>query len=191
MNQHIIRISRQRVAVACVVLLVAVAHAYASGGPESYDAYLETLYRGTVAVVSAEDLAARLLLGEEIIVLDVRSRSERAVSAIPGSVFIDFDTFTVGEFAGIAGDDLDTAIVAYCAVGYRSERVGEKLIEAGYRNVRHLYGGIIEWQNRGNEIERGPAHPDTEDALIHGYSPRWGKWVTAEELVVYEPAVED
>ena len=39
-------------------------------------------------------------------------------------------------------------IVLYCSIGYRSEKIGEKLVEMGYGHVFNLYGGIFEWVNR-------------------------------------------
>src|SRR5690606_42136192 len=45
-----------------------------------------------------------------------------------------------------------STIVVYCAVGNRAERIGEKLLKAGYKHVYNLYGGIFEWMNQGNPV---------------------------------------
>jgi hypothetical protein len=72
--------------------------------------------------------------------------------------------------------------VVYCAVGYRSERVGEKLLEAGYSRVLNMRGGIFAWVNRGFPVYGDGGHTDR----IHGYSRRWSRWLERGE-VVYGP----
>ena len=175
------RFSRRTI-IAALIFTVAVSAA-ASGSSEDYDEYLEGLYRNTVETIEPNELAAMLESGREIVMLDTRTEAERAVSYIEGSKFIDFDMFSLDEIDKI---DKDSIIITYCAVGYRSERIGQKLLEAGYSDVRHLYGGIIEWQNDGQALTRGPTHPNTESTVIHGYAPKWGRYV-ASGAVIYEP----
>ena len=184
-------------AVSLLLLFAVASTSFASGGAETYDEYLAGLYRETVPTVLPAELAAGL--GEatdngdasgDLLILDVRSEAERAVSWIPGSLFIDYDEFTVetfGELLDSHGFSPAPMIVAYCAVGYRSERVGEQLTEVGYEEVSHLYGGIIEWVNRGYELVPGPEHPENLSRAVHGHSARWGKWVAGNHAV-YDPA---
>ena len=64
----------------------------------------------------------------------------------------------------------------YCSVGYRSERIGEKLIKEGYSNVFNLYGGIFDWVNNDN-----PVYDFNEKVYkVHAYNKDWGKWVENE-----------
>ncbi|MBU2047030.1 MAG: rhodanese-like domain-containing protein, partial [Bacteroidetes bacterium] len=57
---------------------------------------------------------------------------------------------------------------------YRSEKIAEKLIHDGYKNVFNLYGGIFEWGNEGNPIYKDNGIQTTE---IHTYNKKWAKWV--------------
>ncbi|MBC8047867.1 MAG: rhodanese-like domain-containing protein, partial [Fimbriimonadaceae bacterium] len=74
----------------------------------------------------------------------------------------------------------DEKIVVYCSVGYRSEKITEKLIAAGYTNVSNLYGGIFEWMNQENNIVDANGELTNK---IHAYSKIWGVWLSEGEKV--------
>ena len=156
----------------------------AAGTYESYNAYLESVYRETVPLIQPEELHEMLReQNREIVVLDTRSRAERTVSYLPGSRFVGYEEFNVDHVADVPRT---ATVVLYCAVGYRSERVGEALQDAGFTSVLNLYGGIIEWHNRGLPLVDAHAKP----ARVHGYSPRWGRWVESDR-VTYSPDPEE
>jgi rhodanese-related sulfurtransferase len=46
----------------------------------------------------------------------------------------------------------EAPVIVYCSVGYRSEKIGEKLQKLGFQNVHNLYGGIFQWKNDGFEV---------------------------------------
>jgi 3-mercaptopyruvate sulfurtransferase SseA len=62
----------------------------------------------------------------------------------------------------------------YCSVGYRSERVGEKLQKLGYQNVYNIYGGIFEWKNEGMQVVNRQNQPTDS---VHTYNKNWSKWL--------------
>jgi rhodanese-related sulfurtransferase len=161
---------------------------FANGAPESYVEFLDTLYRDTVPLMRPSEL--KELLDEDqsdLLLLDVRTAAERRVSYIPGSRFVDFESFALEELDGVRRTQ---QVVLYCAVGYRSERVGEMLLEAGFSEVYNLYGGIIEWYNLSYPIIAGAAGDVMNvSPVVHGYSPRWGRWVSRAD-VTYEPKPE-
>ena len=68
----------------------------------------------------------------------------------------------------------DASIVIYCSVGVRSEKIGEKLIAAGYTNVKNLYGSIFEWVNEGNAVYNMNGKATNR---VHAYSKTWGIWL--------------
>ncbi len=70
----------------------------------------------------------------------------------------------------------------YCSVGVRSERVGEKLQQAGFKNVRNLYGGIFAWKNKGYVVYNQQNEPTDS---VHAYNRYWGQWLT-KATKVYE-----
>jgi len=104
------------------------------------------------------------------IFLDAREPKEFAVSHIQGSIPVGYDHFDVQRVADLPKDQ---AIVVYCSVGYRSEKVSEKLLKAGFTNVSNMYGGFFEWVNEGLPIvdDKGA----TEN--VHAFDRSWGVWL--------------
>jgi len=70
--------------------------------------------------------------------------------------------------------------VVYCSVGYRSERIGEKLLDKGFTNVYNLYGGIFDWINNDYPLVDIADQPIQK---VHGYNEDWSKWVCKGEKV--------
>ena len=87
-------------------------------------------------------------LGEDEVLLDVRSAEEREASVIPGSTHIPLD-----ELRGRL-DELDTSkqFIVHCFSGQRSYFACRMLGLRGFK-VRNLTGGIRSWQ---------AAHPDRD-----------------------------
>ena len=69
----------------------------------------------------------------------------------------------------------DKKIVVYCSIGYRSEKIATRMIQAGFRNVSNLYGSIFEWANAGYEFRDLNGKPTKN---VHTYNRKWSKWVT-------------
>jgi rhodanese-related sulfurtransferase len=136
-----------------------------------FDAKLKSLYRYTVPVVSAADLQRRLLSDEPIVLLDTRAIEEFNVSHLQGAQFIDYKKFTTQQLDTLSRN---TPIVVYCSVGYRSERVGEKLIAAGFKDVKNLYGGIFEWANKGHPLVDANGRTTLN---VHTYNKSWSQWL--------------
>ena len=112
----------------------------------------------------------------EYIFLDARELVEYQISHIPGARYIGFDHFSPKHLKGI---DFDKNIIIYCSVGYRSEKLGEKLSRMGYKNVNNLYGSIFEWVNCELPVENG--HGLATDS-IHTYNSQWSKWVSNPKM---------
>lgn len=139
----------------------------------AFDRELQRILEFSVPVVGVEDLPSA---GDDVILLDTRSREEYQVSHIPGARFVGYETFNPETLHGVPAD---AKIVLYCSVGYRSERIGERLQELGYRNVSNLYGSIFEWVNRGYEVVDAEGRPVE---TVHTYDEDWSQWVTNEEV---------
>ncbi len=137
----------------------------------AYDQLLKTLYKNTVPLVQPAQLAATLRANpQSVILLDTRTLTEYQVSHLPGARFVDFGTFEKADFKDVPRD---RPVVVYCSVGYRSERVGERLRTLGFRDVRNLYGGIFQWVNEGHAVYN--AQGRTKD--VHPYSVLWSPWL--------------
>src|SRR5450432_3964507 len=69
------------------------------------------------------------------VLLDVRTSAEWKVSHLPGARRVE-----PGASAEVAAGDIgrDVPIVTYCAVGYRSGEMAQRLRKAGYTNVQNL-----------------------------------------------------
>ena len=66
------------------------------------------------------------------------------------SWLVGYDDFDVKRLEEISKN---TKIVTYCSVGYRSERIGEKLMKQGFTDVSNLKGSLFKWANQGYELE--------------------------------------
>lgn len=108
--------------------------------------------------------------------LDAREPNEFTVSQISGAIPVGYDQFKLSSVDSL---DKNTPIIVYCSVGYRSEKVAEKLIKAGFTNVQNLYGGMFEWSNKNLPLFKG----DSLTPKIHAYNKLWGKWITNGEKV--------
>ncbi len=132
----------------------------------AYRVMLKTLLGHTVpeiTVAAAKD-------STRAIFLDAREPKEHAVSHIAGSALVGYDHFDLAQLPDMPKD---TPIIVYCSVGYRSEKVAEKLIKAGYTKVSNLYGGIFEWVNEAQPIHDGKG----ETQRVHAYDRTWGVWL--------------
>ena len=142
----------------------------ARGPSPTYARLLRTLYRNSVPTVAPAALAHELQQPPAPLLLDVRTPAEYRVSHLRGARFVPFDSLAVETFAGV---DRRQPVVVYCSVGYRSERLGERLHALGFRHVRNLYGGLFEWVNEGYPVynAQGPT------SNVHPYSPLWSPWL--------------
>ena len=110
------------------------------------------------------------------IYLDARESREYEVSHIPQAIYVGYNSFDMQAITKLNKND---NIIVYCSVGYRSEKITQKLITAGYNQVYNLYGGIFEWSNAGNSLVNAQGNTN----LIHGYSKLWGVWVHGAKKV--------
>ena len=109
------------------------------------------------------------------LLLDIREKEEFEISHIKNAVHAGYYDFSVSQFESV---NKDTTIVVYCSVGYRSSKVAQKLIEAGFKDVRNLYGGIFKWINQEREIVKDSSPTDS----IHTYNKRWGRFITNKKI---------
>ncbi len=113
---------------------------------------------------------------EEYIILDSREEEEYEVGHIAGAQCVGYDDFDVNRLKGISKD---AKIAVYCSIGYRSEKVTEKLIKAGYVNAVNVYGSIFQWVNDGKPIYNSNGE---ETNKVHTFNRKWSKWVITENV---------
>lgn len=141
---------------------------------KSLDILLQQNNSESIPYISVEELQ-NLLIENSVVILDTREANEFNVSHITSAKNIGFDKFS-SEDKLLQNLDRDTQIVVYCSVGIRSERIGEKLIDVGFSNVKNLYGGIFEWKNKGYSVLDSKGN-ETEN--IHTFSRRWSHYLKA------------
>lgn len=142
----------------------------------AYQLVLRGLYSHRVATLSVEELQQELTHKSTPLLLDTRSLREFRVSHLPGARYIGYETPDLSVLKDVP---LDTPLVLYCAVGYRSEKVGERLLAAGYTQVRHLHGGLYAWVNQGLPVYNTQGQTDS----VHAYTPVWGLWLRKGQKV--------
>ncbi|MEO1255039.1 MAG: rhodanese-like domain-containing protein [Bacteroidota bacterium] len=148
--------------------VILILSAFTSCGQKTFDEKMESLYRNTVPLINADSLSKKL---NNAVLLDTRAEDEYQISHIEGARFVDYGSFSPKDVKDLSKDQ---EIIVYCSVGYRSERVGEKLQKAGYTNVKNLYGGIFGWKNEGFEVVGANNEPTDS---VHVYNKSWGKWL--------------
>ncbi|MBD3637900.1 MAG: rhodanese-like domain-containing protein [Crocinitomicaceae bacterium] len=143
--------------------------------PAGFNQMVKSYLQGTVPLATVEQLKLDISQGKEIIILDAREMKEYNVSHIKNALFVGYDHFKASSISDIS---YEIPIYVYCSVGYRSEKVGEKLIEAGYQNVHNLFGGIFNWVNSGNAVVNMNGEPTRK---VHGYNKEWAKWLNIDK----------
>ncbi|MGK0388377.1 MAG: rhodanese-related sulfurtransferase [Maribacter sp.] len=136
---------------------------------EDFEASLSQLLSFTVPLKSVEDLSNEKL--DDYLILDTREKEEYNTSHISNAKYVGYNNFDIKTLNGV---DKEQPIIVYCSVGYRSEKIGEKLQKEGFTEVYNLYGSIFEWANQGMALEDSEKQSTTK---IHTYNKKWSKWV--------------
>lgn len=140
-----------------------------------YQKKLKRLLDHDVKEVSVKEVLELDSLND-IIYLDAREKNEFDVSHIDSAIWVGYDSFDMDSLQNL---DKDKKIIVYCSVGYRSEKVTEKMLKAGFKDVSNLYGGIFEWVNMDQPVydENGKTEK------VHAYDENWGQWVRKGDKV--------
>lgn len=144
------------------------------GQSEAYKTMLESYYND-FPTISISD-AYQHLKKRDAVFLDTRPDNEFSVSHINTAQRVDPDEKNFDELELSKND----VIIVYCSIGARSQSIGERLKEAGYTKVYNLYGGLFNWANHKYPMVDNNKKRTTR---IHGYSKRWGRWITRGQVV--------
>jgi rhodanese-related sulfurtransferase len=136
---------------------------------QEYKLMLDSLYAQDIPLLSVEEL--KTLHKQSIYLLDTREEEEFKVSHLKNARHIGYFWFDMRKVYDIP---LNAKIILYCSVGFRSEKISRKLIDAGYKNVFNLYGGLFEWVNQGNPVYTSIG---VQTAEIHTFNEEWARWV--------------
>ncbi|MGH3134617.1 MAG: rhodanese-like domain-containing protein [Gaiellaceae bacterium] len=105
--------------------------------------------------IDRESLWEKIQGGGELVVVDALSPVSFAGRHLPGAINI--PPQSVDNLCERRISDHDTEIVVYCANPSceSSVEVAARLVELGYRNVRHYAGGKQDWADAGLPFEGG------------------------------------
>lgn len=135
---------------------------------------LERYNSNSVSYILVTELNELQKSGEAIVILDAREPNEFSTSHLKGARYIGYNDFNAERLARL---DLnkETPIVVYCTIGVRSENIGEKLLELGFKQVYNLWGGIVSWKNTDFNVYNNSG---TVTDSVHVYGKSWDKWLT-------------
>lgn len=133
-----------------------------------FDQKVASYISGKIKVADVSTLKERQC---ESLILDAREYHEYAVSHIPGAIWIGYNKPNFDVLDTIA---IDKEIYIYCSVGYRSDKLGQKIYKKGFHNISNVYGSIFEWANRSYPLVDENNQPTTQ---VHTYDKKWSKWV--------------
>lgn len=134
---------------------------------KAYDLMLKALLKHDVPEIGVSQIPKN---DTAIVFLDARTLQEYKVSHIRNAVWVGDEDFNISR---VPADLQKRKMIVYCSVGYRSEKVAEKLEKAGYNQVKNLYGGIFEWVN-----DKRPVYDSIGvTKRVHAYNHLWGIWL--------------
>lgn len=137
----------------------------------AFDEMLIDLLPFETSLISVQDVQDQR---DKFILLDTRSEKEFQVSHIPGAVWVGYGSEL--QLETIEALPRDVPIALYCSVGYRSDKVGQVLVQKlGFDKVHNIYGSIFEWSNQGLPLESISGTPTNR---LHTYSKSWSRWVS-------------
>lgn len=151
-----------------VLLLFATTYTNGQVENKAFNLTLQALLSHSVKEITVTELAKV----KKVTLLDARAPAEYAISHLENALLVGYDDFNIENVKDL---DKKTTIVVYCSVGYRSEKVAEKLKQAGFTNVSNLYGGIFEWINQGHKVVDSN---EKETNNVHAYNKTWGIWLS-------------
>lgn len=157
-----------------LVYIILFCSAICHGQTTEFDAMIVSTLQKTVPFITSDNLLENY---ENYTILDSREINEYNISHLKKAIHVGYDNFNMNTTSKKLS--LNTPIVVYCSVGYRSEKIAEKLIKKGYK-VYNLYGGIFEWKNKKNTVINTS---NIETNKVHCYNEEWSKWLVNGEKV--------
>lgn len=105
-----------------------------------------------------------------LVLVDVRTPEEVAVSSLPGAV-------TAAAFQARRRElrEQDALVVAYCTIGYRSSQFVQELLSDGFR-ARNLEGSVLAWTHERLPLVVGGAGAGAQAApttRVHVFGKQW------------------
>ena len=155
-----------------IFYIILILFGFSSDAQETLNDVLKKHNKNEVPYISVTELRM-LQFNNSATILDSRELNEYQVSHIEAALLVGFDKFSMDSISELV-ENKNSPIVVYCTLGIRSEVIADKLIKAGYNNVKNLYGGICEWSNKDYKVIDST---QTTTKNIHTFSKEWNKWL--------------
>ncbi len=95
--------------------------------------------------ITVTELKEKMDNGESIILIDVREPHEYELSNLGGRLIpLSLLPAALEELA----DSKEEEIIVHCKSGGRSAKAAAFMRQQGFKNVRNLLGGILDWKNK-------------------------------------------
>ena len=139
-----------------------------------FDQMANKMAKGAAEDISVDEL---IRIKDSVTLLDSREKKEYDISHISNAKWVGYDDFDLKRVKDLNKNE---KIVVYCSIGYRSEKISEKLMKAGFTNVYNLNGSIFKWFNQGYKIVDGSGEKTNK---IHGYNKKWSQWIKQGDII--------
>ena len=115
-----------------------------------------------VSGIGVEKLQQLQQQGKKVVLIDVRSPEERAVSVIPGAI-------SAREFeSNLEQYNNGSILLAYCTIGYRSGKYAERWRKKGI-DILNLEGSLLAWSHVRGEL----VNARSSTKKVHVFSRQW------------------
>ena len=139
----------------------------------------------TVQLAQALLQSGRNTQATKLVLLDIRSAEEFAVSHLPGARNVPPDAVIDFAERELAGLERSQPIVVYCSVGVRSAAAARDLQFLGFSQVKNLQGSLFQWANEGRAVVAGvhgsPEGQASSAVAVHPYNGFWGRLLRVPE----------
>lgn len=113
--------------------------------------------------ITVEELKDLQQHKQNLVLIDVRSPDERAVSIIPGAITPEEFESNLAQYS-----QDDVTVVAYCTIGYRSGKYADQLRKQGI-NILNLEGSLLAWSHVRGTLTNANGITDK----IHVFGRQW------------------
>lgn len=117
---------------------------------------IKSLYHPEIGSIDMIGLKALMKSHADIVIVDTNVDEWFTGVIIPGAIRLNEDTSDEDILKTIP--DKEKVIITYCG-SYEcpaSKNFAKRLLKLGYENVLHYPGGIEEWYNKDNPVEKMP-----------------------------------
>lgn len=102
----------------------------------------------------ADALEVNRMIEKGVTVIDMRNMYEVAIGHFQGAKIMDVDTFReqLVKVHDMFRDKKDEEVLLYCTGGIRCEKASAWMKHNGFKNVKHIKGGIINYAHQVKEL---------------------------------------